>query len=251
MSDLTLRKPEVEVEAKAAEEAKPAVDPVQQELAALKAEREKFQQEKESMAKQLEDSQRKLSETSAEKATLEAKIQEKVKPQGPDPELGRSVKEALEVAQLDPEKGAEILTELISKTTTNAQRKAVEQALEATQRQSKFQQEFSTYVEQVKAKNQDLADFEPDIARLASEKMQVERKSYQQAIDEAVTEVRKRVDGFLKKKIGDTPAPKGSQAETGGAAPAIEKASNPAPGDTGESAESYVELRKKQFASRL
>jgi len=242
-----LRKPEVEqVEA---EPKAPVVDPAQQELAALKAEREKFQAEREAMSKQLEDSQRKLSETAAEKATLETKInQRNAEPKGPDPEVSSGVREALETAQLDPEKGAEILTKLIDKATTKAQKQAVEQAIETVGRQAEFQRNFSAKVEQVKKANEDLADFEPDIARLAAEKMHVEKKPYDKAIDEAVAEVRKRVDVFLKKRQVEAPAPKGSQGETAGSAPVV-KADNPAPGDAGESAQDYISLRKQKLAS--
>lgn len=248
MEKPTLRKPEVEKEETKPQETAPVVDPVQQEREAWKAEREAFQKEKESWSKQLEDTQRKLSETAAEKATLEARITQK-KEDTPDPEVGEAVKKALETAQLDPEEGAKILTALIDKTTTRAQKKAVEQAIETVHKQSEFQRQFNAHVEKVRSENKDLADFESDIARLAAEKMQVERKPYDKAIDEAVADVRKRVDVFKKKLQGDAPAPKGSQGESGGSAPVIEKAVMPAPGDTGESAEDYISLRKQKLAS--
>lgn len=247
MEKPNLRKPEVEQ--KEAEPKAPVVDPVQQEREALKAEREKFQKEREDLSKQLEETQRKLSETAAERATLEAKInQREAEPKGPDPEVASGVREALETAQLDPEKGAEILTKLIDKATTKAQKQAVEQAIDTVGKQAEFQRNFTAHVEKVRKANEDLADFEPDIARLAAEKMQTERMPYDKAIDQAVTEVRKRVEIFKKKIQGDAPAPKGSQGESGGAA-IIEKAVVPAPGDTGESAEDYISLRKQKLAS--
>lgn len=246
MEQPNLRKAEVDNEA---EPKAPAVDPVQQEREALKAEREKFLQEKESIAKQLEETQRKLSETAAEKATLEARITKKDEPKGPDPEVSEAIKKALETAQLDPEEGAKLLTQTMHQAQTRAQKQAVEQAIETVQKQAEFQRNFNQHVEKVRKANEDLVDFEPDIARLAAEKMQVERKPYDKAIDEAVAEVRKRVDIYKKKLQGEAPAPKGSQGETGSTTQPKEKADNPAPGDTGESAHDYIALRKQKLAS--
>ena len=243
MENPTLRKPEVEkVEAPVEPVVvPPAVDPVQLEL-------KKLREENEAKDKQIADSQRKLSETAAEKATLEAKINSKPPvAEGPDPALSAGVKSALETAQLDPEKGAEELTKLIHQATTRAEKQAVSQALEQVQRQSAFQNEFNAHVKTVKEANKDLDDFEADIARLAAEKMQTERKPYKVAIDEAVADVRKRVEIYKKRIQGEAPAPKGSQGETGGTAPVIKKEEKPSPGDTGESAEDYISLRRQQL----
>lgn len=212
------RKPEVEVEIKepiiAAAPAEPVVQPEPAKKEADHSEElAKLRREKEEAEARWQEGQRKITEIANEKATLEQRLAETTE-KTPDPTIRQEVEDALSIAQLDPAKGAERLTALMERTNQKSQKDAVTEALRTVEKQQRFKQEFDTYVNKVRTDNPQLKRYENVIARIAADKMQLERKPYNVAIDEAVKEFGSLREQDIKEAVGASPAPKGSQGES-------------------------------------
>jgi hypothetical protein len=99
-----------------------------------------------------------------------------------------------------------------------------------------------TYINEVKAKNSDLVDLglEPTITLRANQLMS-QGKSFKEAVDTAVKEMRGKVDK-LKSNVSPTPPPSGALGEGGGNKPL--KVPKPEPEETEE--QEIARLREEQ-----
>jgi len=182
---------------------------------------EELRREQEKLKKQLADKDKYISELQSEKQVLEARatvVQRPPEGGGVDTDLQKETSQILEMAQVDPQKAGEQLAGLIQKAASKAQQDALRNIEPIITQQ--------TFVNEVKAKNQDLIDLglEPSITLRTNQLMQ-SGKPFKDAVDVAVAEARAKVEKLKSSNAPaqPTPPPAGAVGERGNNAPPAPK----------------------------
>lgn len=196
---------------------------------------DELQRENEQLKKQLSDKDSFITNLSSEKATLEARLQQKdTQPVTTDQQ--QEVQGILEKAQIDPASAAKDLANLLKRTTDSAQQTVLQNL------QPMIQQNL--YAAELKSKNKDVLDFfgEEALALNVQKKMQA-GKTFQQAADEVVGECKKKMDSLKSKATLPTPPEAGAESGSN-------KPPEPTPPPKEETQEDEIARRQRERAAR-